>query len=114
MNSLCSNLQSMRSQIELYKVQHNDIPPSLDDFENQMVYATNIGGGIDGTGSKVRGGDYQYGPYLERVPNNPFNNENGVGDAAGDGIGWIYDEDSGEIRAAAGPADMDEADLARL
>ncbi|HOM61079.1 MAG TPA: type II secretion system protein, partial [Anaerohalosphaeraceae bacterium] len=26
-NSLMSNLQSMRSQIELYKVQHNDNPP---------------------------------------------------------------------------------------
>ena len=44
MNSVCSNLQSLRSQIELYKVQHNDTLPDLDTFESQMVYCTNISG----------------------------------------------------------------------
>ena len=37
-NSLCSNLQSLRSQIELYKCQHNDTAPAFADFENQMIY----------------------------------------------------------------------------
>jgi len=31
-NSLCSDLQTMRSQIELYKVQHNDVAPALATF----------------------------------------------------------------------------------
>lgn len=102
-NSLCSNLQSIRSQIELYKVQHNDNPPSLDTFASQMMYTTDIDGTVNGT-SKARTGDFQFGPYLERVPANPFNNQSGVAemDAAGDTDGWEYDEDTGEIRAADG------------
>ncbi|HQI28676.1 MAG TPA: type II secretion system protein, partial [Sedimentisphaerales bacterium] len=42
-NSLCSNLQTLRSQIELYKVQHNDTVPSAN-FTNQMTFCTDING----------------------------------------------------------------------
>jgi general secretion pathway protein G len=111
-NSLASDLQTLRSQIELYKVQHNDIGPgntiaggvgtaSLADFEGQMVYTTDIDANINGT-SKVRTGVFQFGPYLERVPENPFNNLNTIG-AAGtvdSSVGWGYDPATGEIRAA--------------
>ena len=103
MNSLCSNLQSLRSQIELYKVQHNDTPPTADDFADQMMYTTEIDG--DASTSKQRTGDYQYGPYLERVPENPFNNLATVIDIedpcdAGSGdYGWAYVEVTGEIFA---------------
>jgi general secretion pathway protein G len=111
-NSLASDLQTLRSQIELYKVQHNDIAPgntiaggvgtaSLSSFEGQMIYTTDINANINGT-SKVRTGVFQFGPYLERVPENPFNNENGIGAAAGDGIGWIYDPATGAITAGDG------------
>jgi len=102
-NSLCSNLQSMRSQIELYKVQHNDNPPNAGDgdptFEQQMVYCTDINGDINGDGSKLRDATYAFGPYLERVPNNPFTNGNVIGED------WLYDETTGEISA---PAPHDE------
>ena len=115
-NSLCSNLQSLRSQIELYKVQHGDTPPALETFEDQMIYCTNAAGAIQGDGSKARDNEngYIYGPYLERVPNNPFNNWNGVGAAAGDDIGWGYNAATGEIWAADGgttAAGIPHADL---
>jgi general secretion pathway protein G len=102
-NSLSSNLQSLRSQIELYKVQHNDNDPNLDDFAAQMMYTTDISGNVNGT-SKARTGDYQYGPYLERVPPNPFSDTSTAqdivdwGTAAGTG-GWEYNQTTGEIRA---------------
>ena len=35
-SSCLSSLQSLRSQIELYKIQHNDTPPTLTDFAIQM------------------------------------------------------------------------------
>jgi general secretion pathway protein G len=114
-NSLCSNLQSIRSQIELYKVQHNDVPPgntvaggvisaALDSFDEQMVYTTDIDGGINGT-SKARTGDFKYGPYLERVPANPFNGLTTIVaitdpcDAGSGAAGWAYDPATGEIYA---------------
>ncbi len=99
-NSLCSNLQSMRSQIELYKVQHNDNPPTEAAFEAQMTQTTQIDG--TASGSKARDADHQFGPYLERIPVNPFNNLNAVGAADAEDIGWAYDETTGEINAADG------------
>ncbi len=107
-NSLCSNLQSLRSQIELYKCQHNDTAPTFADFNDQMVYCTNIDGGIEGTGSKQRNvaAGYEYGPYLERIPENPFNNKSSIAErttagtpaeAGDDTTGWQYNEDTGEI-----------------
>ena len=72
-NSLCSDLQTLRSQIELYKVQHNDVAPTLANFADQMVYCTNSLGAVTGGKSKVRSAAANLGPYLERVPENPFN-----------------------------------------
>lgn len=114
-NSLCSDLQTLRSQIELYKVQHNDIPPgntvtvatgavaeSVGTFVNQMIYCTDIYGQTAAAPSKERdtANDIIYGPYLERIPENPFTGLNGVNTAAGDGVGWVYDPGSGQIHAA--------------
>lgn len=89
LSSSQSSLQSLRSQISLYKIQHNDIPPALADFEDQMEGKTDA----DGTPNT----DGLYGPYVQRIPLNPWNNQRGVGDAAGDTIGWIYDATTGGI-----------------
>ena len=109
LNSLCSDLQTLRSQIELYKVQHNDNPPDLADFANQMVYCTDIDG--DTNSLKTRAGVYEYGPYLERLPDNPFTGENAVVDWDTSNTttlsGWEYEETSGEIRAAQDTATSD-------
>jgi general secretion pathway protein G len=104
-NSLCSDLQTLRSQIELYKVQHNDIAPAAGtadpNFTDQMTQTSTIGGVC--SGNKVRTSTYNLGPYLERVPENPFNNMSTIG-AAGTvdstTIGWAYDPNTGEVRAA--------------
>ncbi|MBN2129988.1 MAG: prepilin-type N-terminal cleavage/methylation domain-containing protein [Sedimentisphaerales bacterium] len=109
-NSLCSDLQTLRSQIELYKVQHNDDAPVAADFIEQMVYCTDIDGNRAASPSKVRTTTYCYGPYLERVPINPFNdktdatydNQGSIDTTgtAGDNVAsWEYDASSGEIWA---------------
>ena len=79
-NSLTSQLQTIRSQIELYKLQHNELLP---DFAGkqwlQMTGQTNVSGT---TGS---GAGYDFGPYLQQTPVNPLNNNttmaNGTTDA---------------------------------
>jgi len=84
LSSLKSNLQTIRSQIELYKVQHSDTPPALATFNAQMTTV-----GADG-----------YGPYLQAVPVNPFSDSNNVAAAAAPtGVGWAYTEATGEIHA---------------
>lgn len=94
LNSLMSNLQSMRSQIELYKVQHNDNPPKLASFEAQMTGKTDVEGKTATDSSTTT----TFGPYLQRIPNNPFTGKNSVG-AFDTDSDWEYDEDSGQIRA---------------
>jgi general secretion pathway protein G len=68
-SSLASDLQSVRSQIALYKIQHNDQLPGwdgttvvADDFVNDLTTQTNQAG--------VAGTDF--GPYLQKFPTNPF------------------------------------------
>jgi len=99
-NSLCSDLQTLRSQIELYKCQHNDVNPALATFEEKMIYTTDIDGAA--STSKVRTGVYQFGPYLERVPENPFTTSDNVVAWGSSAVtdGWEYNATTGEIRAA--------------
>jgi general secretion pathway protein G len=73
-SSLVSDLQAMRSQIELYKIHHNDNLPGTQagvDFETAMTSKTNQDGVVDTSG----GTDpiFKWGPYMREIPVNPFN-----------------------------------------
>ena len=86
-NAARSTLQTVRSQLELYKIQHDDRPPTLDELRNWRVLlvATDERGRED---AKAR-----LGPYLQVAPKNPFNGKTQVsahGQADGD-TGWTYD-----------------------
>ncbi|OHB45682.1 MAG: hypothetical protein A2178_04110, partial [Planctomycetes bacterium GWC2_49_10] len=65
-SSLVSNLQTVRSQIELYKIQHNDkLPTELGiDFVDALTQKSDQDGTLNATG--------KYGPYLQKMPANPF------------------------------------------
>ncbi len=86
-----TNLQIVRAQLELYKLQHTPNEyPKLSTFSTQLTAGTKA----DGTAGT------DFGPYLLAIPNNPFTNVNTVTDeAAGDGKGWYYNETTGEFRA---------------
>jgi len=88
-NSLTSDLQTVRSQIQLYKVQHNDATPTAAGFVAQMTAGT----AIDGTAGNA------FGPYLQCVPNNPFTNTNTVGQGARGTSAWLYDPATGNFTA---------------
>jgi len=73
-SSLASQLQTIRSQIELYQVQHGGDYPTSDGsptgtFEwDKLTTATNASGDLaSGSGSS---GSFPYGPYLEEPPKN--------------------------------------------
>ena len=90
------NLHTLRSQIELYKTQHNGVVPS-----GTLVELT-VNTDIDGN----QGVGNPYGPYIRQIPENPFNNSATVtvitndpavaADVTGSG-GWLYNATTGGI-----------------
>jgi general secretion pathway protein G len=81
-NSLTSQLQTVRSQLELYKLQHLDQLPTLlaaggtgTGAWAQMVEQTNADQSTTGTPT--------FGPYLQQAPINPLNNSAAVGVVSG-------------------------------
>jgi general secretion pathway protein G len=81
-NSLTSQLQTVRSQLELYKLQHLDqLPTALaaggtgSTAWAQMVEQTNADQSVTGTPT--------FGPYLQQAPINPLNNSTAVGTVSG-------------------------------
>jgi len=90
LNTLCSNLQSMRSQLSLYRIQHEDQWPRQATFAEQMTGRTNVKGTTDEADGVV-----VLGPYLKSIPVNPFTGGNAV-----NGDDWLYDETTGKFTAA--------------
>ena len=106
-SAIKQNLHVLRSQIELYRVQHNNLLPGADEteFVARMTGKTKRDGTVDAT-------DGVYGPYVKLAfPTNPANGSNavkGVDEFAAavptSGEGWVYNYVTGEIRAT-GSAD---------
>ena len=97
-NALKSDLQTMRSQIELYHIQHLDTYPSSA-IVNQLTNRTNSSGT---TGTDPN--SYPYGPYLQKFPSNPFvtgsttnQPETGTGTPGSGNYGWYYNTDTGTV-----------------
>ncbi len=104
LSALCTDLQTQRSQIELYKIQHNDVPPSFANYVAEMTTYSDINGATAAAKTVV----FCYGPYMQKVPVNQFNNRydtagiHGLLDSSGaiDDVGsWEYDETTGAINA---------------
>ena len=110
LSSLCTDLQSVRSQIELYKIQHNDALPGVSNvagggthtgasgFEAGLIGYTDINGV-----AKTSTDPNTYGPYLQKIPTNQFNDKNdvqkGTGTPGGNDYGWYLNNDTGAFHA---------------
>lgn len=94
-SSLRTNLATIRTQLQLYKLQHNDTWPLLTTFTNQMTLSSKA----DGTTAAIGTSGYTYGPYLLTIPNNPFTSTNTVSAGAADSSAWYYDQATGVFRA---------------
>jgi general secretion pathway protein G len=117
-SSLISDLQSLRSQIELYKLQHHDQGPNgvfdaNGDFQadnSSGTFQTRLLGATDEYGGSWESGETKYGPYLQTFPENPFTAADGNADevsfdtdgspAKDTSVGWIYDTTTGKIHAS--------------
>ncbi len=88
-SELVDGLQTMRVQIDLYRVQHEDVLPPADSFRSfEAAMTTTVG---------------QQGPYVKRIPRNPYNGLKTVrfdGEPAGAGkAGWRFDTKTGLFQA---------------
>jgi len=105
-SSLMTNLQTIRSQVLLYKAQHLEVFPGAGgaDFADQMTEYSDQNGNTNATPST----SYPYGPYLQSVPKNPVSNDDAVRiitdgsttfSAPTADAGWWFNTATGEFRA---------------
>ena len=69
-SALASDLQTIRSQVELYKIQHLDCLPGLqaDGTIDDAEFVADLTGQTDQDGTPGT----TFGPYLQSFPSNPF------------------------------------------
>lgn len=98
-SSVKFNLHTLRSQIELYKSQHDGKKPGDDLAE--LTQTTNAAGTTNASD-----GPLVYGPYIQKIPTNPFTLSSDVKEitnnppVAGDvdnAAGWLYHKASGNV-----------------
>ena len=105
-SNLRTNLQTIRSQLLLYRMQHdNEAYPGPDEaaFIAQMTTYTNIAGVAVDTPDV----DHPLGPYLQSIPRNPMSGSQTVrvedgaftAPAVGSDGGWWFNSTTGEFRA---------------
>jgi general secretion pathway protein G len=101
-SSLQSQLQTIRSQLELFQVQHNGTYPDLTTSWSILTTKSDVAE----VGPAAPSGT-TYGPYLQQAPVNPLTNSNAVTivvatptPAATDANGWFYNKTTGAIWAA--------------
>ena len=109
-SNLMTNLQTIRSQLLLYKTQHLETYPAGGAgqdgtaFADQMTQYTDVDANVSATPST----DFPYGPYLQSIPVNPVSGDNTV-TVVQDGAtaftapaadaGWWFNSVTGEFRA---------------
>jgi len=99
-SSLSSQLQTIRSQLELYQVQHNGNYPAadLDDADGSGEWtALTTETEVDGSAGDASGNEF--GPYLQQPAVNSFEQSTTIGVAAAAGTGWVYNAAAGSIMA---------------
>lgn len=102
-SSVMANLKAFRSQLQLYRAQHQDLWP--DDIASQMTTFTDVDGNTNATYTST----FRFGPYMVRIPPNPWTGSDtittvtGVDTAYTPAVdmnqGWWYNSDTGEFRA---------------
>ena len=107
-SSLVTDLQSVRSQIQLYKIQHLDQIPGTQgqDFVTAMTSYTLQDGSL---AAPQEPGDGVYGPYLNQIPKNQFIADAALQDDVTEAIltpavadnssGWFFNTVTGEFKA---------------
>lgn len=108
------NLKVMRTQIELYRIQHKTVPPGYINGSGaptalltlQFTATTTESGAV--STDTVPAGAYVNGPYIRKIPENPFNKLSTIAYvpdgtdfstlADGTSSGWLYKKETAEFK----------------
>ena len=96
--ALQGDLAVMRNAVDLFAAEHGGSFPTAASIENQLLQYTDVAGAV----SASKTATHIYGPYMRSIPPLPVGDhkgDDGISDANGAGVGWIYTEGTGEIRA---------------
>ncbi len=106
LNTLLGNLQTVRSQIQLYKVQHKDLLPGQASSGGDVAEAAFV---------DALTNDGTYGSYVNKIPENLYIaaaadrdaitcvNNAGANPAGNEGTGWWFNAANGDFRACDSP-----------
>ncbi len=108
------SLRTMRTQIEFYKMEHDGVPPGYINGAGapEPYLLLHFTGTTTVTGqtstNKVPSDPFLYGPYIRKMPENPYNNLSTIiyvaeatafADAVdGTSSGWLYKKETGEFK----------------
>ena len=88
-----STVQTLRSQVALYKLQHQDTLPDLVTSWDPLLKKTDVSGSTSpATGVQT------FGPYMQDTPTNSLNSKTTVTDGTGNvsaATGFVYDYAAG-------------------
>ena len=108
------SLRTMRTQIELYKLQHKGTPPGYANgnpvgeamLQLQFTATSTETGAV--SPSTVPSDPYVNGPYIRKMPESPFNSLSNIAYVAeatafsdavnGTSSGWLYKKETGEFK----------------
>ena len=89
--ALSATLQTIRTQLQYYLVQHDGRFPSFDKWNQQMLSQTRPDGRLSAKGS--------CGPYLLQIPANPVDGSRNISPTRDGSGGWTYDQRTGHFQS---------------
>lgn len=122
-SALATDLQLLRRFILIYKSQHLEVGPGYPDgdttaapTEQTFIDQAALSSNPNGQTAPIGTPGFDRGPYLQKIPVNPFSNKDtvqmlGNGESfpaeADDSHGWIYKAATSELRADSTGANQD-------
>ena len=91
LSSTTSQLQTLRSAVELYKLQHRDLYPTSDGTVTGTWAWSRLTGKTNEDGTLNAAG--KFGPYLQAEPVNPLTGKTDIAAAAAADKGWVLGAD---------------------
>ena len=112
---LMDDLRVMRMQLEIFKAQHNSVPPGHPNCdttqaptETALVDQFTRSSDASGNTAPINTPGYPYGPYMREIPANPLNGKSSIRvlsaaepfpGAPADTYGWIYQPSSMTLKS---------------
>ena len=89
--ALSATLQTVRTQLQYYSLQHDGRFPSIENWDKQMLTQTRPNGRVSAKGS--------CGPYLLQIPANPVDGSSFISPTQDGSGGWTYNQQTGHFQS---------------